>query len=314
MKIDIIICTYNRAGLLKRAIESILACKVPAGLSATLTVVDNKSSDETKTIVDGFVGISQIAVRYLFEKRQGKSQALNTALEHVTGDLIAFTDDDITVDKGWIREMVMAAGRYPQYTCFGGKVMAVYPERVPEWLDINGSMQFVKSVFVDRDDGDMETEYGEKTIAATPGGVNMFFRLSAIEKNGLFRTDLGPVGKTLGFSEDVEYCKRLLKKGERFMYIPSAIIYHPVHSERLKKNYLLMWQYKCGKSEVRRVGGYKDTVKVFGVPRYLYRKLLHHSVGWWLSLQKKKRFYHRLRLYYSTGEVMEHLRLKLKQS
>ncbi len=138
----------------------------------------------------------------------------------------------------------------------------------------------------------------------------MFFRRAVLESNGLFRTDLGPVGKKLGFSEDTEYCQRLLGKGERFMYIPSVIVYHPAHEDRLTKKYLLNWQYRCGRSEVRRKGGYSDPRKIFGVPRYLYRKLIEHVIGWSMSFDAKKKFYHRLRLYYAVGEIFEHLSMK----
>jgi GT2 family glycosyltransferase len=184
---------------------------------------------------------------------------------------------------------------------------------MPKWLDINGSMKFLKSVFVNRDDGDIEIEYEKGTISKNPGGVNMFFRRNIIEKNGYFRTDLGPKGKKLGFSEDTEYCQRLVKNGEKFMYIPSAIIYHSIHPERLNKKYLLHWQYNCGRSEVRRNGGYKNTIKFLGVPRYIYRKFLEHVVGWSLSHQSKKRFFHKLRLYYTTGELVEHFRINFKK-
>jgi GT2 family glycosyltransferase len=251
----------------------------------------------------------KIVIEYLFEGKIGKSYALNSALNHITGDLIAFTDDDVTVDKNWIREMINAAKRYHAYSCFGGKVIALYPEKMPKWLDINGSMKFLRSVFVDRDDGDLEVEYGINTVSKSPGGVNMFLRREAIAKNGLFRTDLGPTGKLLGFSEDTEYCQRLIEKGERFMYIPTAIVYHQVYKERLCKKYLLTWQYRCGVSEVRRNKGYGNVEKIFGVPKYLLKKFIDHSVGWLLSLQSKKKFYHRLRLYYTAGEVVEHLKM-----
>ena len=314
MKVEIIICTYNRAEKLSKAIESVLNAEIPDGIDVELIVVNNNSTDGTESLIKEFSeNSSRLKMKYLFEKKQGKSHALNTALKHITGDLIAFTDDDVTVDKYWIKEMVKALERYPEYNCFGGKVVAVYPANMPKWLDIDGSMKFLKSAFVDRDDGDVEIEYGINTISKTPGGCNMFFRRAAIEKNGLFREDLGPIGKQLGFSEDTDYCHRLLEKGERFMYIPSTIIYHPVHTERLTKRYLLDWQYKCGRSEVRRNGGYGGTVKAFGVPRYLVRKFIQHAVGCSLSLETKERFYHRLRLYYAFGEIVEHVRIGFKK-
>ena len=312
MKVEIIICTYNRAEKLKRSMQSIFNAEIPESVTVQLTVVNNNSIDKTENLIKGFTK-NNLLLKYLFEEKQGKTYALNKALKYITGDLIAFTDDDITVDKSWIKEMVKALKKYTEYKCFGGKVVAVYPKNMPKWIDINGSMRFLKSVFVDRDDGNLEVEYGNDTISKTPGGCNMFFRRKAIEENGPFRIDLGPVGKELGFSEDIEYCHRLIEKGKRFMYIPSAIVYHPVHTERLKKEYLLNWQYRVAKSEVRRNGGYKGTAKVFGVPRYLYGNMIEHTVGWWLSPQSKNKLYHKLKLYYIAGEIIEHLRIKVQK-
>jgi glycosyltransferase involved in cell wall biosynthesis len=308
-----VICTYNRAEKLKPALQSIADAEMPDDSSLQLIVVNNHSTDDTEQVTREFSENNSIKLKYLFEAKQGKSHALNAGLKHISGDLIAFTDDDVIVDRGWINAMVNAYKKYPEYKCFGGKVIAEYPESMPEWLDINGSMKFLKSVFVDTDGGNKEIDFSNSPVSRTPGGVNMFFRRNAVEKNGFFRTDLGPIGKDLGFSEDTEYCQRLLEKGERFMYIPSAIVYHPVHAERLKKDYLLKWQYKCGRSEVRRNGGYRDTKKVFGVPRYLFRKFIAHVSGRCLSISEKERFHHKLRLYYTAGEIEEHIRIVFKK-
>jgi glycosyltransferase involved in cell wall biosynthesis len=310
MNVDVVICTYNRSEKLKKVIQSILDAEVPENHRLQLIIVNNNSTDNTESIVKEFAGNDFVRINYLFESKQGKSHALNTGLKNIMGEIIGFTDDDVFVDRLWLKEMAAALTRYPEYSCFGGKTMAIYPAHLPGWLDTEGSMEFLRSAFVDRNDGDVEADYEANPFSKTPSGCNMFFRRCAIEFNGPFRTDLGPAGNESGFSEDTDYCTRLIERGKRFMYIPSAIVYHPVHENRIRKDYLLGWQYACGKSEVRRGRGYKDTVKVFGVPRYLIRKLSGHFTGWWLSLRSKKRFYHKLKLYYTCGEIVEHLRLK----
>jgi GT2 family glycosyltransferase len=167
---------------------------------------------------------------------------------------------------------------------------------------------------VDLDNGDEEKQYGAGTQSNAPGGANMFYTREGLERNGPFRTDLGPTGKKLGFSEDTEFCVRFQKRGEVSMYIPGAAVYHPVHKERLEKEYILKWLYNCGKSEVRRAGGYTGSASAFGVPRYLYRKLLQHASGSLLSFHQRTRVYHKLRLYYTAGELIEHLRINAGQS
>jgi GT2 family glycosyltransferase len=230
------------------------------------------------------------------------------ALKHLTAELIAFTDDDVVVDEGYLVGMVEAADRYPQCRCFGGKVVALFPAEMPEWLDVGNTMAFLKSPFVDRQDGDIEIPYGDGTEYPTPGGCNMFFRRDAVEANGLFRIDLGPQGRRLGFAEDSEYCSRFKERGEQFYYIPSAIVRHPVYPERLTKSYLLSWQYNCGRSEAHRHATTDPSVKLLGVPRYLFRRAVTHLAGWLVAWQPRPRFYHRLRLAYTLGEIVGHAR------
>ena len=309
MKVDIVVCTYNRSALLGKCIQSVLGCALPVGVAAELIVVDNNSSDGTEAVVRGFEGTGAIKVTYLLERTQGKSHALNRALAAVNGDIVAFIDDDVTVEGSWLSKIAEAAGKYPLCGAFGGKIVALYPEKRPGWLDIEGSMKFLKSVYVDLDNGDKALEYGKGTVSNTPCGANMFFRMEALERNGPFRTDLGPTGRELGFSEDTEFCKRFADRGEVSMYMPEVVVYHPVHSERLEKEYLLKWLYRCGKSEVRRTGGYAGMTKAFGVPRYIFRKLIQHGSGSIFSLSERTRLYHRLRLYYAAGEMVEHLRV-----
>ena len=314
MKIDVVICTYNRSGMLGKCVESVLRADVPPGVSVEVIVVDNNSSDDTEKVVKGFGPgrANGMKVTYLFEGKQGKSYALNSALAAATGDVVAFTDDDITVDASFFKEMAGAVLRYPGCGCFGGRIVAVYPEVMPSWLDLKGSMKFLKSVYVDLDNGDKDAEYGNGVLS-NPGGANMFFTREALERNGPFRTDLGPTGRELGFSEDTEFCRRFQDRGELSMYISGVAVYHPVHRERLEKEYLLKWLYRCGKSEVRRAGGYK-AAHAFGVPRYILGKLVRHASGSIFSLSERTRLYHRFRLYYTAGELIEHLKVNVGQS
>ena len=88
MKIDVVICTYNRSGMLGKCVESVLRADVPPGVSVEVIVVDNNSSDDTEKVVKGFGPgrANGMKVTYLFEGKQGKSYALNSALAAATGD------------------------------------------------------------------------------------------------------------------------------------------------------------------------------------------------------------------------------------
>src|SRR4030043_1747507 len=98
--ITVIIGTYNRAQELARTLEG-MAKAEKRGLSVEFVVVDNGSTDSTKSVVDLFHG--RIPINYIFEPRSGKNRALNTALENCTlGEIVVFTDDDVDVSPDWL--------------------------------------------------------------------------------------------------------------------------------------------------------------------------------------------------------------------
>ena len=78
MNITVIVCTFNRSGLLETALESIAASEMPAGIAWEILVADNNSSDGTRAVVEDFIRRHPGRFRYVFEPRPGKSNALNT--------------------------------------------------------------------------------------------------------------------------------------------------------------------------------------------------------------------------------------------
>ena len=77
----------------------------------------------------------------------------------------------------------------------------------------------------------------------------MAFRKQMFEKYGGFRTDLGRCGKELVGSEDTEFGERLMAAGEHLWYVPSAVVNHSVHQDRLTKEYFQAWFFSCGQAE-----------------------------------------------------------------
>jgi glycosyltransferase involved in cell wall biosynthesis len=100
--VSVIICTYNRAPSLRATLRSLADTRGRPEISWEVIVVDNNSSDDTRTAVEEFAGTSGLSVRYLFEGRQGKSFALNTGIVAARGEVLAFTDDDVEVASGWV--------------------------------------------------------------------------------------------------------------------------------------------------------------------------------------------------------------------
>ena len=80
-------------------------------------VIDNAPSDDaTAELVKTFPG-----VRYVPEPRPGLDFARNRAWIEATGELIAYLDDDVIVDSGWLAGLRRRAARIQT------------PPRLPDW-------------------------------------------------------------------------------------------------------------------------------------------------------------------------------------
>src|SRR5205823_5197216 len=67
----VVIATYNRARFLDETLSSIRELCVASGRTWEVIVVDNNSSDDTRAVVERHAGDFPVALRYLFESRQG---------------------------------------------------------------------------------------------------------------------------------------------------------------------------------------------------------------------------------------------------
>src|SRR5262245_24250392 len=133
MRIDVIIATYNRAALLERAARSVLAARRLPEFDFTITIADNNSTDNTREVVARLAQESNGLVRYLFEPRQGKSYAVNTAIAAAIGDVIAFADDDQVMDGEWLCAIYRAFADGFDYVT--GRVLGDWEAAPPVWYD-----------------------------------------------------------------------------------------------------------------------------------------------------------------------------------
>ena len=88
-KVSVVIPTYNRADLLPRAVNSVLAQTYQ---DYEIIIVDDCSPDDTQDVAAKF---SDRRIRFVrHERNRGVSAARNTGIEYARGEYIAFLDDD----------------------------------------------------------------------------------------------------------------------------------------------------------------------------------------------------------------------------
>src|SRR5579863_10079992 len=101
MDISVILCTYNRCDDLTQALAGLAASRMPQSVDWEVLVVDNNSKDRTRSVVEEFSSVYP-RFRYLFEGQQGLSNARNAGIAAARGRVLAFTDDDVIIDPGWL--------------------------------------------------------------------------------------------------------------------------------------------------------------------------------------------------------------------
>jgi len=107
MRLDVVIPTYNRQASLSRSLASLERARMPSNLAVGITVVDNNSTDETRaTVMSWKERLPQLT--YVYEKRQGRSFALNAGIAATSGELVGFIDDDEEVDEFWFETVQQA--------------------------------------------------------------------------------------------------------------------------------------------------------------------------------------------------------------
>jgi glucosyl-dolichyl phosphate glucuronosyltransferase len=297
MDISIVLGTYNRAVSLRTTLESFCQLAIPPDLTWELLVVDNNSTDGTRLAVEEFV--RKLPLRYIFEGKQGRSAALNAGIAAATGDVVAFTDDDILLDKFWLSNL---ANTFRQHECaaVAGRVVAQWNHPKPSWLTMEDQLAIVRFDFGDE----------PKQIYVPPLGANSAFRKEVFQRYGLFRLDLGVSGSQHTITcDDTEFGERLIRGREKIIYCPTAVVYHPVDPMRATKSYFRSWYYYNGRSLTRTAGLPRVGSFCFGVPRWMYRELATAVSGWLFTWDPALRLHRKFKAYRVLGNVIETRRL-----
>lgn len=121
--VSVIIPTYNRAHLLKRAIDSALAQTYE---NLEVLVIDDASSDETEYVVGSY---RDPRVRYFRHcTNRGGSAARNTGLQLARGHFVAFLDSDDEWMPEKVERHLEVFRKHPEYDVVYSAVRDVYPD------------------------------------------------------------------------------------------------------------------------------------------------------------------------------------------
>ncbi|MCR2803271.1 glycosyltransferase [Paenibacillus soyae] len=237
MKATVAICTHNRAEDVREALFSLLQQSFTGDYE--VIVVDNRSTDNTRLVVQEVKRMTSIPILYVYEERLGLSVARNRAIREAKGDYILFLDDDAAASKNWIEGIVSVFESDPRIGCVGGKIDPAWEGAEPTWLlPENRTLYTIL---------DYSQEIVEMKKPAIPFGANVAFRKSVFDTLKPFREDLGRVGSNLLSSEEAELIDRIRSRYTVY-YTPHAWVRHKIPRSRVSRKWLLRRIYWQGVS------------------------------------------------------------------
>ncbi|TKC02337.1 glycosyltransferase family 2 protein [Pedobacter cryotolerans] len=269
-KLSVVICTRNRSHAIEGCIKSLLNS---ADKDFELIIVDNAPDDDlTAEIVSKYPNI-----KYVKEPRKGLDIARNTGAIYAKNEIVAYTDDDVIVDKNWTKQLK---------TLFTApKTMAVTGLVIPIALATKAQYTFEK--FWGFNNGYLPKLFDEKYFAdhvneGVPvwnigAGANMAFRREIFEQVGWFdeRLDVG----ASGCSGDSEFWYRILAEGYHCHYFPQLFVFHQ-HREEIQSLKKQIFSYMRGQvsSILVQYENYRNDGDMFRLkkilPKYYGKKLL----------------------------------------
>jgi GT2 family glycosyltransferase len=191
-------------------LKSLREAVIPDNLSCEFILVDNNSGGDKRFVFEEIEGYCDSRIRYVFEEKRGISHARNRGINAAKGEIIAFTDDDVIVDKYWIQNIENAFKEHSDVACIGGKLLPIWEVSKPKWLKPD---LYVYLALLD---------YGDSvTYMDLPNiwGANFAVKSEMFKKYGLFDSNLGRIPRKLYGYEETEFLQRLKNAGEKYCII-----------------------------------------------------------------------------------------------
>jgi len=214
-KISVVVATYNAARTLDDCLQSLVNLHYP---DYEVIVVNDGSTDESAAI------IQQYPCQAITTPNRGVSAARNEGLRAAIGEIVAYIDSDARADPDWLS--------YLATTFLESDVVGVGgPNLIPQ------EDNWVAQCVYRSPGGPTQVMLDDQSAEHIPG-CNMAFRKWALEEIGGF----DPIFTKA--ADDVDICWRLLERGYRLGFSPSAVVWH--HRRPSVKAY---WRQQVGYGE-----------------------------------------------------------------
>jgi glycosyltransferase involved in cell wall biosynthesis len=218
--VSVIVPTRDRPDLLHTCVDCLLALHYP---NYEIIIVDNAPKDNVTAELVARTYADTPRVRYVREDHPGLPWARNLGMRVAQGTLLAYVDDDVTIDPYWLVELVRAFDAASDVVCVTGDVLPLELETPPQfWIEEYGgfSKGFARQIFDLAEHRPADLPLYPYTAGRFGAGANMAFRADYLRSVGGFDI-LFEIGS------DIEAFFQAVARGHRLVYEPAALVQHP---------------------------------------------------------------------------------------
>jgi GT2 family glycosyltransferase len=222
LPITVVVATRERAKSLSRCLNSLARLDYP---DYEVVVVDNAPlTDSTAKLLQQR---PERNVRYVREDQQGLAAAHNRGLEVAEGAIVAFTDDDVIVDRRWLTEIASAFRADTDVACVTGLIMAAELQTQAQvMLEAHGHFgKGFEQRVMDLGAHRPADPLFPFTAGKLGSGANMSFDRDKLRAMGGFDPAIG-AGTVARGGDDLAAFFTVIASGFRLIYQPTALIWH----------------------------------------------------------------------------------------
>jgi glycosyltransferase involved in cell wall biosynthesis len=227
--VTVIIATRNRPERLDACLDTVMALDYPA---FDVVVVDNDPSTSDTAELVAARGAASGKITYLRENRRGLGAAHNRGLSAATGSIVAFTDDDVAVDRHWLSELVAPFVADTRVAGATGLILAAELETPAQvMLEVHGRFgKGFEARLYDLGPNRPDDVLFPFAAGKLGSGANMAFDTAWLRGIGGFDAATG-VGTPARGGDDLLALFQVVESGRTLAYRPGALVRHYHHRD-----------------------------------------------------------------------------------